>query len=479
MRKEKEYVVIYLDCCLYGCDVADDQRIVINLTRNGLFYHDRIITCQITEVIHLLCNNYGGISRFDLLDFECLDLQIRQSVEHCEEQNECWSPHEMVLYYTGRELPLRPEEQHEEALRLMIDCYQEMKRRGEEEWPRIEKIEIPVNRVLYDLVARGIEFRNDQLEEFCQVQHKKLYRALNRIQLDFGQVQPNLEALYNQLNLPIHYLKYGRLKALCKKYPKLQPFRDAEKAERNLRILTYLSAIRKNLNIVTPVVKPVGSRTSRIILRNPSLQNMSKEFRELFNCSHQTFVNHRYLYVDYSQFEAGILAGLTNRKELISLYEKNRIYSEIERIANCDRSEAKILFYCFIYGGVCAKKLKGFFNRYCSEDDLESLVNAPKVSSLLGNSRILNMDTDCHKILNHRIQSIGSLIFKQALIDVYNRYRWKVDLVLPLHDGALYKIIDDEITDEDICRIYREAFRKYFPGLSPLVKPQQFFPEGE
>ena len=45
MRKEKEYVVIYLDCCLYGCDVADDQRIVINLTRNGLFYHDRIITC--------------------------------------------------------------------------------------------------------------------------------------------------------------------------------------------------------------------------------------------------------------------------------------------------------------------------------------------------------------------------------------------------------------------------------------------------
>lgn len=216
MRKEKEYVVIYLDCCLYGCDVADDQRIVINLTRNGLFYHDRIITCQITEVIHLLCNNYGGISKFDLLDFECLDLQIRQSVEYCEEQNECWSPHEMVLYYTGRELPLRPEEQHEEALRLMIDCYQEMKRRGEEEWPRIEKIEIPVNRVLYDLVARGIEFRNDQLEEFCQVQHKKLYRALNRIQLDFGQVQPNLEALYNQLNLPIHYLKYGRLKALCK-----------------------------------------------------------------------------------------------------------------------------------------------------------------------------------------------------------------------------------------------------------------------
>ena len=83
--------------------------------------------------------------------------------------------------------------------------------------------------------------------------------------------------------------------------------------------------------------------------------------------------------------------------------KKNRIYSEIERIANCDRSEAKILFYCFIYGGVCAKKLKGFFNRYCSEDDLESLVNAPKVSSLLGNSRILNMDTDCHKILKFRI----------------------------------------------------------------------------
>ena len=77
--------------------------------------------------------------------------------------------------------------------------------------------------------------------------------------------------------------------------------------------------------------------------------------------------------------------------------------------------------------GYALRNLKDSLIVICSEDDLESLVNAPKVSSLLGNSRILNMDTDCHKILNHRIQSIGSLIFKQALIDVYNRYRWKVD----------------------------------------------------
>lgn len=473
----KEYVVIYFDRCLYGCDAADDQYQIINLTRKGLFYHDRIITCQITEVIHLLCNNYSGINRYDLLDFECLDLQIRQSMEYCEEQNEWWSPHEMVLHYTGRELPLQPEYQLEKVLKLLTYCYQEMKRLGKNEWSRIEKIEIPVNRVLYDLAARGIEFRNDQLEELCQVQHKKFYRALNRIQLDFNQVQPNVEALCNQMNLPNHYLKYGRLKTLCKKYPKFQPFRDAEKAERNLRILTYLSAIKKNQNTVTPVVKPVGSRTSRIILRNPSLQNMSKEFRGLFNCSHQTFVKHRYLYVDYSQFEAGILAGLTKKKELIALYEENKIYSEIERIANCDRAEAKILFYCFIYGGVCAQQLKNFFNRYCSEDDLGTLVNTPKVSSLLGNSRNFNVDTDSHKILNHIIQSTGSLIFKQALIDVYDNYRWRVELVLPLHDGALYKIIDNDITDDDICRIYREAFRKWFPDLSPLVKPQQFFPE--
>lgn len=470
-----EYVVICLDCRLYGCNVADEQSKLIDLTNKGLYFLDRIITCQIGEVINLLVNNYGGIHKFELLDFECLDRQIRQSVEYCEDLQEDWSPREMVSYYTGQELPLQAENQLEETLCLLTDCYKEIKIRGKDEWPRIEKIEIPVNRVLYDLTAKGIEFRHDRLEDLCRAQHKKLYRAFNRIQLDFCQVQPDVEAVCSQLDIPIQYLKYGRLKTLCKKYPVLKPFHDVEKAERNLRLLTYLSAIRKNLTMVKPIVKPMGTRTSRIIMREPSLQNMSKEFRGLLNCPSHSFVEHRYLYVDYSQFEAGILAGLTKNKGLIDLYEKNEIYSEIERIVGCDRQEAKIHFYCFIYGGKCTTRLKKFFDRYCPEPELKKLIT-PKAASLLGNNRNFDIDADSNKILNHIIQSTGSLIFKQALIDVYKCYRWKVELVLPLHDGALYKITDQDIRDDDVFRIYREAFQKWIPGVSPIVKCQQFFP---
>lgn len=470
-----EYVVIYFKNCLYGCNVADEKNQVVNLV-NNIHYLDRIITCQIAEVINILFNKYGCISNFELLDFECLDRQIRQSVEYCENLQEDWSLHEMVLHYTGRELLLQPENYIEETLSLLTNCYREIKKRGTDEWTRIEQIEIPVNRVLYDLVARGIAFRQDKLEDLCRVQHKKLYHALNKIQLNFNQVQPDIETVCHQLNIPIQYIKYGRLKTLCKQYPDLQPFREAEKAERNLRLLAYLSAIRKNVPIVKPIVKPIGTRTSRIIMREPSLQNMSKDFRGLLYCPSNSFNQHRYLYVDYSQFEAGILAGLTKNRKLINLYEKNNIYTEIEKIVNCDRQEAKIHFYCFIYGGKRTTLLKDFFNYYCPESDLEGLIT-PKASSLLGNSRNFDINADRNKILNHIIQSTGSLIFKQALIDVYKCYHWSVELVLPLHDGALYKITDQNIKDDDIFRIYRDAFQKWIPNVSPIVKSQQFFPE--
>lgn len=470
-----EYVVICLDSNIFGCNVDDYQRKVINLTNTGLYYSDRVITCQITEVINILGRKYGDIRRFELLDFECLDRQIRQSVEYCENNLEEWSPYEMVQHYTGREFPVRPEEQYEETLRLLTDCYLEIKSLGKDEWSRIQEIEIPVNQVLYELVARGIGFRHDLLEELCRQQHKKLYRSLNRIQLDYGQVTPNLETICTNLDIPVYYLKYGNLKVLCKKYPQIQPFREVEKAKRNLKMLTYLSAIRKGINFVSPVIKPFGTRTSRIILREPALQNMSKEFRGLLDISSQTFCEFRYLYVDYSQFEAGILAGLTNNYRLINLYEQEKIYSEIEKILGCNRQEAKIHFYCFIYGGKCNTQLKTFFDKYCSEVELKKLIKS-KVSSLFGNNRIFDLNTDGDKILNHIIQSTGSLIFKQALIDVYKCYRLNVELVLPLHDGALYKIAGDEIEDEDILRIYREAFRKWFQNLTPIVKTQQFFP---
>lgn len=473
---KNEYVVIYLDSNIFGCNVDDKQCKLIDLTRKGLHYNDRVITCQISEVINTLVRNYGDICRFELLDLECLDRQIRQSVEYCENNKDQWSPYEMVQHYTGCEFPIRPEEHYRETLQLLRDCYVEMKTQAKDEWARIKKIEIPVNKVLYDLAARGIGFRHDLLDELCRQQHKKLYRGLNRIQLDYGQVIPDIETACVELDIPIHYLKYGHLKALCKRYPQLQPFRDVEKAKRNLKMLTYLSAMRKNVNTVSPVIKPVGTRTSRIILRDPALQNMSKEFRGLLDVSSQTFCGFRYLYVDYSQFEAGILAGLTNNNRLISLYEQEKIYSEIESILECDRQEAKIHFYCFVYGGKHNIKLKNFFEKYCPETELKKLINH-KVSSLLGNSRIFDMNSDGDKILNHIIQSTGSLIFKQALIDVFKCYRWKVELVLPLHDGALYKIISEEIREEDILVKYSEAFQKWLPNITPIVKSQCFFPK--
>ena len=80
-------------------------------------------------------------------------------------------------------------------------------------------------------------------------------------------------------------------------------------------------------------------------MREPSIQNMKRENRDIIIPSH----GKEFLYLDYGQFEAGILASLSGDSKLIDLYEKD-IYSDIA--ANLlgsedNRDQAKIIFYRF------------------------------------------------------------------------------------------------------------------------------------
>lgn len=160
------------------------------------------------------------------------------------------------------------------------------------------------------------------------------------------------------------------------------------------------------------------------------------------------------------------------------MYNKKQIYESIAKQAGCDRTEAKIHFYCYVYGGKCAKKLEDFFDRYCGKEDIERIkaeaLQKEYISSPLGNKRIFRNKEDENKIINHYIQSAGSLIFKQALIDVDQRIGMLARLLLPLHDGALYWVSDD-ISDARIIDTYKTAFVKWVKGIEPIVETKEFF----
>ena len=83
-------------------------------------------------------------------------------------------------------------------------------------------------------------------------------------------------------------------------------------------------------------------------------------------------------------------------------------------------------------------------------------------------------ESDTKWIVNHYIQGTSSLIFKQALIDVQHRFGPSVVLQIPMHDAALY-MVDSSISTVSIIRTFEDAFKKWMPNSSPVVKEKDFF----
>lgn len=216
-----------------------------------------------------------------------------------------------------------------------------------------------------------------------------------------------------------------------------------------------------------------------IIIREPALQNLKRDYRQFLKDSDLT--DKEYVYVDYSQYEAGILAGITKNDKLIDLYHRGEIYDKLAKVSHVDKDMAKVFFYYFAYGGVIVDGAESFFNEYCSkakiDEMIEQITEEGKVGTKLGNVRVLNPEGDRKWVVNHLIQSTSSLIFKQALlnVEVINSNN-RIQLVMPMHDAALY-IVDshDEDVKDEIKRQFITAFKNYFPNINPIVKFKDYF----
>ena len=258
----------------------------------------------------------------------------------------------------------------------------------------------------------------------------------------------------------------------------MKPFWKAKVNERNLRCLMLFAAVNRGQNICKPVIKGFASSTGRIFLRDPALQNLSRKYRNLLKADLDK--DWRYEYIDFGQFEAGILAGLTKNERLQKLYEEDRMYEQLGDMAKTDRDTAKIYFYCFIYGGVVRKGTERFFESYKLKNTVNKVVDEAiklgYVATPFGCKRVINDENDRHWILNHYIQGTSSLIFKQALLNVNSVFSDKVQLVLPVHDAALFKVHKD-VETESIIEQFKEAFVKWIPGSKPVIKEKDFFEE--
>lgn len=256
---------------------------------------------------------------------------------------------------------------------------------------------------------------------------------------------------------------------------------------------------------IYPVFHVLGTVSGRILVSDPYLQQLRRTYRSLVAPE----VNSRLIYLDYAQFEPGVLAGLSGDRRLTEAYNGGDVYVALAEALFRDRGArpiAKRVFLAFSYGMTTERiaallaggdssfaerqtyerKIEEFFKEYSGLEDYrlsqeKRLLDAGSVSSLLGNRRrrtgggVLSWK-EKRWALNHPVQSTASLIFKEGLVDVA-RELGEDKIVLPMHDAILLQLREDENLDRIVklaADLMVTAFRRRLPSIRARVTVGSF-----
>lgn len=475
----KTFIATLIESQWYTIDIDDFEDFNNHLS---LKRGDTIISFQISDLIRELKKEISFIPV--IIDLESLDKQMSQEGSDLE-NNRSWK---MLTKLKEHKILDSDFKLSKITIRTFLESiatfYKNLLGKDTEEFKRFNSIEKEVNKIIYKAQYNGININPDVVKSRCAKLEEEIYEIKNIMQLDHGIFDPDNE------KCQIDYLAN-------KKYPLIKSFLHSFKSRRKKDVVCNLfyELIRKKadqeslLYILAhwggethtyPSYIGFGTITSRIILRQPALQNLRKSNRDIIVPN----LGFKLLYVDYSQFEAGILASLSDDDTLIDLYN-----SDIYRDLACnalntpeDRSEAKIVFYRYIYGDTTLdKSVIQYFNRFKKlqifrEQVEKEILEKRKIGSSNANYRIAS-NHECTWSLSHKIQSTASLIYKSALIKTHRELSSKAELLIPMHDGTVYQIseIFFEETKLKIEEIYKEVFKRYCPKIQPIVNSSEYF----
>ena len=401
------------------------------------------------------------------------------------------------------------------ALRLQWkDLALELKRA--DEFERLVSIEWPLQGVFARRQFAGIRVdvdaaRNllDQISSEKYAAYREVAQALNMSPtgLTFWNIHPHLE----RTDVP-HLVELnpgGRLQ---------DAFELAAPTSRFASSFLSLIKSKRDESIVKramggaeriyPVFQVLGTISARILVSDPYLQQLRRAYRTLVAADRDL----RLVYLDYAQFEPGVLAGLAEDKRLIEAYNAGDVYTSLaEALFGNPRTRpiAKRVFLAFSYGmsperiatilaggkgsqtdpNAYETKITTFFEEFSMLKDYRiaqqtKLRKDGFVCSLLGNRRLRTSAASAGTLtlkekrwsLNHPVQSTASLIFKEALIDIA-REMGADSIILPMHDAILLQLRDDGNFNRNIAsatEMMIAAYKRHFPNINARVTVGSF-----
>lgn len=340
------------------------------------------------------------------------------------------------------------------------------------EFERFDTIERPVAQVFYGRQSAGIGIDLEKVRDFISKADREKYTAYNQIAetlqvspsgLHFRNVGPLLDRTdaphLSQYSDAPNFEEYVRLAATYSTFA--DQLVTLVTASRDLRALARLRG--EATGIARPEFQIMGTVSGRILVSNPSLQHIRRRYRDVVAA-----VDGRKLaYLDFAQFEPGILASLSQDRQFIDRYNNGDIYAELAVALFDDvkqRDVAKRMFLSFNYGmsldrvvallgGGNAVERLAAFERFVSnfpgilefrkirEADLQ---RNGYVDTLMGNKRYRTgegalKNDERRWAVSQSVQGTASLIFKEVVLGI-SRHLGPEAILLPMHDAVLVQL---------------------------------------
>lgn len=351
-----------------------------------------------------------------------------------------------------------------EIAAAMMNMYLSLRAKAieNEELERFATVELPIYYLLQKAMSAGITINSADLSEkrkeveydyfFCL----KNYSATHDMPLE----TPHRKAIEARLSEEGFDLGGVSTEYVLEFLPHKNDFGNDTLALLDLDATKrVLSSIAISSRRVRPIIDVFGSRTSRVHLRTPSLQNMSKKYRSIVS-AHDGF---KLSYVDFDQYEVGIMAALSGDLELARLYGTGDMYSLFATThlgLEGNRKAAKQLFLSYAYGmsrkalidaavslGADRERAKEAFRLFSTYEEWKKTVwstfqRDSRIATIQGNhyrrdGKGALSAKEQRSAVSQVIQGTASLIFKKALLEVSTLQ--DVTIILPMHDALLFE----------------------------------------
>lgn len=389
---------------------------------------------------------------------------------------------------------------YEDAAKIIQKKWIELEKAAESlgELQRQIDIEIPVFNLLHKNITPGIKINQEILRKHKNDIEYDYYKALKDFsnQYDLPLEEPNDQTIIDYLESKDFDFSGISVDYMLEFVPTPDGFASSVKNLRKLSASRHLlSALPLSKNKATPIIDSFGSITSRIYFKDPVFQNISKKHRNII-CAYEGNV---LSYVDYDQFEVGVMAALSGDAILLSLYADDDLYESLSDQLFGDRSQRKLskrLFLSYAYGmklnrisdaahaqGAERAKVNLFFRKLTTfegwkKDIHKKFYDNGFIGTSEGNflRRSINYELsekEKRSCISQVVQGTASLIFKKALLALDKLEGFRI--LVPMHDAVLV----EHSPNSDptlLVKVFSEVMTEHFAGkIQGKASLEKFF----